>query len=170
MNFSPNSLTAGREFQFQEFLGERPHRDLENLYKKISIPHELPINSDAQMRKISALIKSLIFEGQFIFLESPENDLDEEGITLFISILKDHISRHKQNVFIYSDDLNLWKPHVHQIVNREKDYRFSTQKIANNATWELEKSQFYAHIKNKDLLNQDILFRLPKNKTKKSAA
>ena len=170
MNFSPNSLTAGREFQFQEFLGERPNRDLENLYKKISIPHELPINSDAQMRKISALIKSLIFEGQFIFLESPENDLDEEGITLFISILKDHISRHKQNVFIYSDDLNLWKPHVHQIVNREKDYRFSTQKIANNATWELEKSQFYAHIKNKDLLNQDILFRLPKNKTKKSAA
>jgi len=174
MNFSPNSLTAGREFQFQEFLRERPNRELENLYKKISIPHELPVNSDAQMRKISALIKSLIFEGQFIFLESPENDLDQESIALFISILKDHISRHKQNVFIYSDDLNLWKPHVHQQVKREKDYRFSTQKIVNNASRELEKNQFYARIKNKNSLNQDLLFRLPKNKNKnknkKSAA
>ena len=72
MNFSPNSLTAGREFQFQEFLKEQPNQDLEKLYQKIGVPHELPEQCDAQMRKVSSLIKSLIFEGQFIFLEEPE--------------------------------------------------------------------------------------------------
>ena len=129
MNFSPNSLTEGRELQFQEFLKEKSNRDLEKLYQKIGVPHELPGQSDAQMKKISALIKSLIFEGQFIFLETPEKDLDEECFTLFIQSLKDHIARHKQNVFIFSEDLNLWMPHVHKQVKRENNYQFSAEKI-----------------------------------------
>lgn len=132
MNFSPNSLTAGREFQFQEFLKEQPNQDLEKLYQKIGVPHELPEQCDAQMRKVSSLIKSLIFEGQFIFLEEPEKDLDEECIGLFISSLKEHIRRNKQNVFIFSEDLNLWMPHVHHKVKREKDQKFIAEKISWN--------------------------------------
>ena len=135
MNFSPNSLTAAREFQFQEFLKELPNKDLEKLYQKIGIPHELPDQCDAQMRKVSSLIKSLIFEGQFIFLEEPEKDLDQECIGLFISSLKEHIKRNKQNVFIFSEDLKLWMPHVHQRVKREKDQKFVSEKISHEKLW-----------------------------------
>ena len=171
MNFSPNSLTAGREFQFQEFLKDKPNRELERLYKKIIIPHELPINSDAQMIKLTSLIKSLIFEGQFIFLEEPEKELDQECIALFISILKEHIARNKQNVFIFSHDLNLWMPHVHQHVKREKDYRFSTEKISKNWAWNKEKNRFYAPFKRTDTIHQDLFFQFPKhNIGKKTAA
>jgi ABC-type lipoprotein export system ATPase subunit len=129
MNFSPNSLTEGREFQFQEFLKEQPNRSLKRLYQKIGLPHELPLHTDAQMKKVCSLMKSLIFEGQFIFLEEPEIDLDDECLALFISSLKNHMKLHKQNVFIFSEDLELWMPHVHQHVKREKDFSFSTEKV-----------------------------------------
>lgn len=171
MNFSPDSLTAGREFQFQEFLKEQPNRDLEKLYQKIVLPHVIPAHSDAQMRKVSSLIKSLIFEGQFIFLEEPEKDLDEECVALFISSLKDHIARYKQNVFIFSPQLNLWMPHVHQHVKREKDYSFTASKISKNWAWNKEKDRFFAPLKNEDSPQEDLFFQFHKNIAgKKSAA
>ncbi|MDD4975561.1 MAG: hypothetical protein PHY93_14480 [Bacteriovorax sp.] len=171
MDFSPNSLTASREFQFQEFLKEQPNRDLEKLYQKIASPHELPLHCDAQMKKVSSLIKALISEGQFIFLEEPEKDLDDECIALFVSCLKDHIARHKQNVFIFSHHLNLWMPHVHQHVKREKDYSFTAAKISKNWAWNKEKDRFYAPLKNEDSVQQELIFRLPKKiAAKKSAA
>lgn len=171
MDFSPNSLTAGREFQFQEFLKEQPNRDLEKLYQKIANPHELPTQADAQMRKVSSLIKSLIFEGQFIFLEEPEKDLNEECISLFINSLKDHIARNKQNVFIFSHHLNLWMPHVHQHVKREIDQSFSANKISKNWAWNKEKDLFYAPIKHDVTIKENLLFKIPKKNTgKKSAA
>lgn len=166
MDFSADSLTAAREFQFQEFLGAQPNRDLENLYKKITLPHELPADSDAQMRKVASLIKSLIFEGQFIFLEVPELDLDPETLTLFISAMKEHIARNKQNVFIFSNNLKLWLPHVHQLVTREKNYRFSTEKIANNWQWKKERQQFFKN-STPTPLKSDLLFKFPKNLPKK---
>lgn len=171
MDFSPNSLTAGREFQFQDFLKDQPNRDLEKLYQKIGVPHELPQHSDAQMRKLSSLIKSLISEGQFIFLEEPEKDLDEECISLFINCLKDHISRNKQNVFIFSHHLNLWMPHIQQRVKREKDFSFSTEKISKNWAWVKEKDRFYAPLKNDFSPPQELFFQFPKKIAgKKSAA
>jgi len=170
MDFNPDSLTAAREFQFQEFLKEQPNRDLEKLYRKLAFAHELPAHSDAQMRKIASLIKSLISEGQFIFLEEPENDLDEECIALFISVLKDHIARDKQNVFIFSSNINLWLPHVHRHVKREKDYSFSTEKITKNWLWKQEREDFFAR-NNSEAKNIELKFTLPKKfPDKKSAA
>lgn len=169
MNFSPDSLTAAREFQFQEFLKQKPNQDLEKLYQKLAFPHELPAHSDAQMKKIASLIKSLIFEGQFIFLEEPENDLDEESQGLFIRVLKDHISRYKQNVFIFSNQLNLWMPHVHKYVKREKDYSFSTEKIAKNWAWKKEREAFYTPTKERSAPHE-LLFTMPKKESRKKKA
>jgi ABC-type lipoprotein export system ATPase subunit len=170
MDFSPDSLTAARGFQFQEFLKEQPNKDLERLYQTLTLPHELPEHSNAQMRKVTSLIKALISEAQFIFLEEPEKDLDEESTQLFIEALKDHIARHKQNVFIYTNQLNLWKDHGHQLVIREKDYSFSIKSIIDRKSWSKERENFY---KRPDLLdsNQGLHFHLPaKLNNKKSAA
>lgn len=170
MDFSPDSLTAAREFQFQEFLGAQPNRALELLYQKIALPHELPTNSDAQMRKVASLIKSLVFEGQFIFLEEPEKDLDPESLALFISAMKDHIDRYKQNVFIFSTHLDLWMPHIHQHVTREKNYSFTTTKIDKNWEWKKEREKFFRPEK-VNHNDHDLHFTFPKKSpSKKSAA
>lgn len=143
MDFSPDSLTASKEMQFQDFLKEPSNTTLEGLYHKVALPNELPLHADAQMRKVSALIKALVCEGQFIFLEEPERDLDSETVALFIAALKEIITRTKQNVFIFSHDLNLWMPHVNYHVRREKDYSFSIQKIVRDWTWKKERDEFY---------------------------
>lgn len=169
MDFSPDSLTAARELQFQEFLKEQPSRDLEKLYQKLATPHELPAHSDAQMKKLTSLIKSLIVEGQFIFLEEPEKDLDQECISLFISALKEHIARHKQNVFIYSSNLSLWAPHVHQQVTRKKDFSFAVEEVKHRPSWANEREKFYASAK-KESNNNGLKFNLPTNKARKKSA
>ena len=169
MDFSANSLTEGKEYQFQEFLKEQPNRHLEKLYQKIASPHELPAYSDAQMKKICSLIKALISEGQFIFLEEPEKDLDQETTELFIHALKEHIARNKQNVFVFSHHLNLWMPHVNQHVKREKDFSFTIQNILENSLWRKEKEAFYSKETAKTE-NSGLHFHLPKKTGKKSAA
>lgn len=170
MDFSPDSLTEAREFQFQEFLKQQPNRYLEKLYQKLAFLHESPNHSDAQMKRIALLIKSLIFEGQFIFLEEPEKDLDQECTDLFISALRDHISRSKQNVFIYSSQLDLWTPHVHQHVKREKDFSFSTEKVTRSWMWKKER-EFFFKAMTKENSKNELLFNIPKKFSgKKSAA
>lgn len=143
MDWSPNSLTASKDMQFQEFLKEPHNSTLEHLYQKVALPNELPLHADAQMRKVSALLKAVVCEGQFIFLEEPEKDLDQETVSIFIAALRESIGRHKQNVFIFSHDLNLWMPHVNYHVKREKDYSFSIQKIVRDWNWKKDRDQFY---------------------------
>lgn len=171
MDFTPKSLTDKKELQFQEFLKEHHNRDLEKLYHKITTPSNLPESSSPQVKKICSLIKSLIFEGQFILLEKPEDDLDEESIALFISSLKDHIIRYRQNVFIFSYNLDLWMPHIHRHVKRKKDHGFCVQVADKNWLWKKEREQFYTPLKTTESPPKDLFFHLPKKKGgKKSAA
>jgi ABC-type lipoprotein export system ATPase subunit len=169
MDFSPDSLTTAREFQFKEFLKEQPNRDLEKLYHKLTFPHELPEHSDAQMKKMASLIKALISESQFIFLEEPEKDLDSECFNLFISALTDHIARYKQNVFIFSNRPKLWINHCHQLVKREEDYSFNVIETSKKLTWFKDRDHFFKPITTP--LENELLFHLPKKLTvKKSVA
>jgi ABC-type lipoprotein export system ATPase subunit len=132
MNFSPNSLTTDKENQFQDYLREQPNRYLEELYRKIISPGELTAHSDAQMKKLASLFKSLIYEGQFIFLEEPEKLLEREHLDLFTSALKEQIAREKINVFIFSNNQALWNKYVDKLVTRKKDYSFKVEKAVTN--------------------------------------
>lgn len=168
MDFSPNSLTASKEMQFQDFLKESHNDSLEKLYQKVVLPNELPANADTQMRKVGSLLKSLVCEGQFIFLEEPERDLDPETVAIFISALKEMISRNKQNVFIFSHDLNLWIPHVSFHVKREADFSFTIQKMARNGMWKQSRDEFYKKSEPQEA-STHLKFHLPAAKTKKLA-
>lgn len=159
MDFSPDSLTASKQAQFQDFLKEPQNETLLKLYHKVALPNDLPQHADAQMKKVSALLKALINEGQFIFLEEPERDLDAETVALFIAALKDQIARNRQNVLLFSHDLNLWMPHVNYHVKREPDYSFSLQKIARDWTWKKEREDFYKQLPAQE--SNDLKFSLP---------
>lgn len=167
MDFSPSSLTASRDIQFQDFLEEIPNEKLFKLYQKIASSHVLPINADAQMKKICSLIKALIFEGQFIFLEDPETGLDQETLALFIDGLRAQITQHKQNVFIFSRHTDLWMPHADRHVKREKDYSFSITTVAKNWKWKEDREKFYNLKNNQTDSSGKIDFHLPKSVTKK---
>lgn len=169
IDFTPNSLTESKEVQFQDFLKEPKNQSLEKLYHKLELPHEMPEHSNAQMKKICSLIKSLLYEGQFIFLEGPETELEAETLNLFISSLKTRVSEHKINVFIFSKDKSLWMPHAHKIVQRMPDYSFAVSPVSRYFQWDKERESFYAPIEQK--AQEGLKFTLPKTKSdKKSAA
>jgi ABC-type multidrug transport system ATPase subunit len=169
--FSPNSLTESKEMQFEDFLKVQGNRALENLYHTISLPHELPAQSNTQMKKVCSLIKSLLSEGQFIFLEEPEVDLSPETLALFISALKQHIKDRQVNVLIYSLNLEMWMPHSHKIVERTRDYNFIVSSVARNYLWGEERLVFYApaNPESTPALN-GLKFTVPKEKSHKKPA
>lgn len=169
IDFTPNSLTESKEVQFQDFLKEQHNQALEKLYHKLELPHEMPEHSNAQMKKVCSLIKSLLYEGQFIFLEEPETMLEKETLNLFISSLKARVKEQKINVFIFSKDMSLWMPHAHKMVQRMPDYSFAVSTISRNYLWEKEREDFFAP-REKSAMD-GLKFTLPQPKgSKKSAA
>lgn len=169
IDFSPNSLTESKEVQFQEFLKDPKHRALEELYHTIALPHEMPGQSDAQMKKVCSLIKSLLYEGQFVFFEEPEIDLGPETLKLFTAALREHAKNCQMNIFIYSKDLPLWTPQTHKIVERKKDYSFHVTPVSRNFMWKQEREEFFAPIKDNDE-NTGLTFIRPSAKKRSNNA
>ena len=169
IDFSPDSLTESKEVQFQEFLGTQKNRALQSLYQRIELPHELPEQSNAQMKKACSLIKALLYEGQFIFLEEPEHDLSPEALDLFISALKEHVKDRQMNVFIFSKNLTMWMPHAHKMVQRMKDYSFLTSPVSRNFLWDEERERFYAPPELEQSFDS-LKFTTPNRSRKKIAA
>lgn len=169
IDFSPNSLTESKEVQFQDFLKLPENSALESLYKTIELPHMLPGQSDAQMKKVCSLIKSLLCEGQFIFLEEPELDLEPSTLKLFIDALKNHVEQRQVNVFIYSQNLPMWMSHSHKMVERMKDFTFQVSPVTNNYLWDEERERFYAPPATVES-NSGLKFILPSEKNRKKAA
>lgn len=169
IDFSPNSLTESKELQFQEFLKEQENRSLEKLYHQVELPHEYPAQTDAQMKKVCNLIKSILSEGDYIFLEEPEADLGPETLNLFIQTLKEHVLRRQINVFIHSKNLGLWTPHSHKIVERRQDFSFNVSLLSRNFEWQKERSNFYRVVDDVHS-TVSLKFHIPNTKKKSEAA
>lgn len=163
IDFSPDSLTESKDIQFQDFLKSQPNRALEELYHKLELPNEFPNQANAQMKKLCTLIKSLLYEGQFIFLDEPELDLDKDILELFKKALKEQVINNQMNVFIYSKESNLWRNETHNTVERLKDYSFHVTTLPGLGDWKKERDLFFKkthrhdqsgilnfHYKNKD--------------------
>lgn len=170
IDFTPNSLTESKEVQFQEFLKDPKHSALEELYHTIALPHEMPAQSDAQMKKVCSLIKSLLYEGEFVFFEEPEIDLSPETLKLFTAALQEHAKNRQMNIFIFSKDLPLWRPQSHKMVERKKDFSFQVSPISRNFEWKEERENFYKDQKSEDGLNGLSFIHARPKKRSNSAA
>lgn len=169
IDFSPNSLTESKEVQFQDFLKLPENVAFEKLYKTMELPHVYPEHSDAQMKKVCTLIKALLCEGQFIFLEEPEVDLSPMTLSLFIIALKEHVRQHQVNVFIYSQNLAMWSPHSQKMVQRNKDFSFQVSQVTKNYLWIEEREKFYAKTEEEKNF-EGLKFIHPSQKKRKNKA
>lgn len=154
IDFNADSLTESKDAQFHEFLKDSKNYYLSELYNKLEIPTELPKFANAQMKKIASLIKALLKEGEFIFLESPEEDLSPEALTLFVGALKSQINTKKQNIFIYSENTDFWYSQCHKKVERNPDFSFKTELLTHSILPASERESFY----NRDeIQDEDVL-------------
>jgi len=165
IDFSPDSLTESKDIQFQAYLKSQPNRALEELYLKLESPHDLPTQTNSQMKKLCTLIKSLLYEGQFIFLEEPELDLDQDILELFKLALKVHSINNQMNIFIYSQNKALWRNETHHTVERSEDYTFKVVTLNNRTDWRKERDLFFSKIVHKNV-ESALSFNDYKNKKK----
>lgn len=134
MNFSPRSLTTEKENQFEEYLNLKQNYYIKKLYNKL-IDKDLIVHAaNPEMKKIASLIKALITDSEYIFLENPEKDLSENIRILFTKALNTHLELNEINAFIYSSNEELWKPHCSHSVARNKYFQFHIESITVDKT------------------------------------
>ena len=171
IDFEANSLTESKINQFQDFLKLQNNRALESLYQSLILPNEYPAQSDAQMNKVCSLIKSLLFEGQFIFLEEPEHGLDLDTLKVFTDALKQQMEEKSVNVFIYSRKTPLWLPHAHYLVERTRSFSFQVTKLDKQTTWEKDRKGLYLPRQSEVKIQPRALtFNIPASRLKKKSA
>lgn len=161
IDFNADSLTESKDGQFNEYLKEIDNFYLNELYARLDIPSEMPDMANSQIRKLTSLIKSLLKDGDFIFLESPEDHLSTECLEIFVCALKKQIVSKKQNVFIYSKNVDFWQGHANRIVTRNEDYSFNCKVLTNSKLDVSAHEKFY---QNSEVISDILNFNIPAKK------
>ena len=99
-----------------------PH--LMELYGRISLKHATPSEVDDETRKGAALVKSLVQENDFLFLENPEKYLGKEMLALFIKALVYKTATTGQIVVVNTRFKNNWAPHLTKRIFRDEKNLF----------------------------------------------
>lgn len=133
----PSSVSAAKGFSLEEELSKTGNEALLELFSKITLLDELPQNVDEQSRKLTSLIKGLLKESDFLFLESPEKNLHFENLNLFKKALEFQTSTQGQTILIASPDELTWESFINKKVSRGPSKEFIISSIINNKTREL---------------------------------
>jgi ABC-type lipoprotein export system ATPase subunit len=170
LDYAYDSLTEEKEVHFKNYLKVKKNVYLEELYNKIINIHERPENSSSEESKIIHLIKSLINDKDFIFLEEPEENLSERSLSTFIKALEIEIKTSNINVFIRTKDENKFLGIISKIVTRSEDYSFKISEKVDTQSFKKERDEFYK-VNEKESANFNTLkFHIPKKVSKKPAA
>lgn len=110
----PSTVSSDKEFTLEDYLERRGNHALTKLYKNIKLVEDFPGEVDSQTLKIAALIKGLLQDGQYLFLENPERFLDKENLKLFTSALLHQLSERKQTLLLKSTTPSVWSPYITQ--------------------------------------------------------
>ncbi|TNF27660.1 MAG: hypothetical protein EP319_10900 [Deltaproteobacteria bacterium] len=114
----PLSLSTTKEMELKNLLSKIGNNDLLELFAKID-NLEIKVSEVCdQTRKMAALIKGLIQEADFLFLEAPEKHLTEENLRLFVNALNYQVQENGQMVFISSPATLFWQGKVSKIITR----------------------------------------------------
>lgn len=106
-----------------------PH--LMSFYNKIRLKNSMPIEVDDETRKAMALVKALIQDTDFLFLENPEKFLGKEMLNLFVQALVYKTATTGQIVVIRTRFKNIWGPHFTKRIYRDEKNFFQVNHYSN---------------------------------------
>lgn len=114
----PLSLSNTKEMELKYLLDKIGNDDLLNLFAKIENLEVKVSEVSHQVRKLAALIKGLIQEADYLFLEMPEKHLSDNQLRLFVNALNHQVQNNGQMVFISSPAVLFWQGKVSKIITR----------------------------------------------------
>ena len=129
MDFSPHSLTNEKLNQFEEFLNQKHNIYVKKLYDKLTERDTPAVLATFEMKKLASLIKALISDSEYLFLENPEKHLNENIRILFHKALEVNLEFKQINAFIYADNPEIWKEWCSFTVSRNKHFQFHIESI-----------------------------------------
>jgi len=150
----PNSLSETKEFQLKSFLKNTGNNYLISLFNKLEFIEELPGHVDNQERKITALIKALLQESDFILLDSPEKYLSNINFKIFKNALLYLYYKNNKTILIATNEEKNWVDIASIIVKRDCDKKFYTTSIAKQPIKENFKNETQGHLEIYNLKQQ----------------
>jgi len=114
----PLSLSNTKEMELKNLMDKIGNEDLLNLFSKIENLEVKVSDVSDQARKLAALIKGLIQEADFLFLETPEKHLSDDQLRLFVNALNHQVQKNGQMAFISSPAVLFWQGKVSKIITR----------------------------------------------------
>lgn len=114
----PLSLSNTKEMELKNLLDKIGNEDLLSLFDVINDLEKKVSDVSNQVRKVAALIKGLIQEADFLFLEMPEKHLSDEHLRMFVNALNHQVQHNGQIVFISSPAVLFWQGKVSKIISR----------------------------------------------------
>lgn len=125
----PPSLSLSKEFQLREFLQKTGNEYLLQIFKMISHPDYYPSQVDLHEKKLICLLRALLKESEFLFLEEPSLHLKEnaEEISL-IKLALSHESKKRNRVVIISmKKWEVWADLITKVITRVPQGRYLIQ-------------------------------------------
>lgn len=162
MNLNTDSLTAGKELEFEELIAFKTNPYLKDIIEHFTEAELLPKEASKEAIKSAQLLGAILSDTQFIFMESPEKDLSFKNFSMFLKALKHHCSVKNVNIFISSANPELWTNEAHFFIQRDDQLGFSIT--------EINKKKDLTPIKTTELESPSLNFILPKPPSKKEAA
>ena len=114
----PNQLSTSKDIHLSKLLEKTGNSHLLEMFNFIPELDQYPEKVSEQVKKLASLIKGMIQEADFLFLEKPERFLSEEHLELFVKAIHYQSQDLGQIVFIHSQDEKFWMRHISKIVSR----------------------------------------------------
>jgi hypothetical protein len=120
----PTKLSITKEHELSHLLKRLGNNALLELFNRIDSWDVVSSKVNDRERKIAALLKGLLQEAEYIFLNNPEKYLNEEELNLFKKALEFQMSTFGQIAFISSPDYGAWEPFCSKLVSRGQGQQF----------------------------------------------
>lgn len=130
----PDNFNGLNESNFEEYTKGIENKYLAKLIKRIYPLDRLPFQLNAEERKIAILVKSMLNPCDYVFLDSPDKNLNDGNLSILKQcLIYESCVMHKA-IFITSDDDSIWNDMVTQIVYLDAAGNFDVQanKQSNN--------------------------------------
>ena len=108
----------------QKILEQTGNPHLLNFYNSISLKHLRPSQVDDKTRKSVALIKAMLQNQEFLFLENPEKYLCKQMLTLFTQALSYQSVTTGQIIVISTRFKNIWASQITKRIYRDENNYF----------------------------------------------
>ncbi len=116
----PSTVSATKKFTLEDYLERLDNPFLVKLYHRIELLEDLPYQVDGQTRKTAALVKGLLQKADFLFLDRPEQYLDQESLKIFRKALLHSLKKNKQTLLLTSERPQFWSPYITKTVSQKR--------------------------------------------------